>query len=90
MEREARTLPRPHKEILVVYQITYKDGTVEIVERCWLVECPRSKLPKKRMRWAVQRRHKTKLRWYSEEDITDVKYENGDVQLGTPGPRKAG
>lgn len=73
----------------MVYQITYKNGTIEIVERCWLVEgWPRS--GKSTMWWAVQRRHRTKLRRYREEDITDVKYENGDEQLGPPGPRKAG
>ena len=81
---------------MVVYQITYKDGTIEIVERCWLVESrPRSRKQPLRVRWAVQRHAGTKLRFYEEEDIVDAKYEDGfdpsNFELTPePGPRKAG
>lgn len=77
----------------MVYQLIFKDETVEIVERCWFVESrPRPGKKPTEGRWAVQRRAGTKLRWYTEEDIIDAKFETGDgpSQFGPPGPRKAG
>jgi len=74
----------------MVYQITFKDGTVAVVERCWLVESrPRPGKPMHDGVWAVQRHTGTKLRWHKEEDIVDAKYAAADVEVFTP-PRKAG
>jgi len=76
----------------MVYQITFKDGTVDVVDRCWLVESqPRSsKHTAPAPRWAVQRRAGAKLRWYKEEDITDAKFATTDMRAAFDPPRKAG
>jgi len=78
----------------MVYQIEFKDKTVDVVDRCWLVESrPRANEPMI-MHWAVQRRTGSKLRWYKEEDILEWKYAEDQspdaFNAPPPRPRKAG
>lgn len=70
----------------MVVLLVWKDGTEEIVDRCFMVESRARR--RWRTRFVAQRQPGTPLRWFRPQEVERVNYDRPDLLTNEP-PRKA-
>jgi len=74
----------------MVVQLIYKDGTEEIVDRCFMVESrARRGAHGWRTRFVSQRHAGAPLHWFRPRDVEHVNYDRPDLMPADEPPRKA-
>lgn len=72
----------------MVVQLVYRDGTEEIVDRCFQVDS-RARRGRWRTRFVSQRRPGAPLHWFRPRDVDAVNYDRPDLLAPEEPPRKA-